>query len=133
MSPIFTCVIPVQAVPKERARVVNGRAYTPQKTRAFERFIKAYVRAELLKQRKLNLTRKKSVYYLNVVFFLKRPKSVTRKYPNVKPDCSNLVKAIEDALNGILWLDDSEIIDLGVRKRYAESKPHIAISLFIVE
>ena len=35
-----------------------------------------------------------------------------------KPDLSNLVKAIEDAGNGILWHDDCQITRLLVMKRY---------------
>lgn len=48
--------------------------------------------------------------------------------PTGKPDCSNMVKLVEDALNGVAWRDDSQIVSLGVRKRYAE-KPETRLTI----
>ena len=39
-------------------------------------------------------------------------------FPETKPDCSNVLKAVEDAMNGIVYLDDKQITDLCVIKRY---------------
>ena len=36
-----------------------------------------------------------------------------------KPDCSNFDKIVEDALTGIAWHDDAQIIDLHVHKEFA--------------
>lgn len=38
--------------------------------------------------------------------------------PTSKPDASNRLKLIEDALNGICWRDDSQIVDVRVVKQY---------------
>lgn len=35
-----------------------------------------------------------------------------------KPDCSNLVKAIEDACNGVLFKDDGQVVGMVVDKAY---------------
>jgi Holliday junction resolvase RusA-like endonuclease len=40
--------------------------------------------------------------------------------PTVKPDCNNFSKAL-DALNGVVWLDDKQIVEETVRKIYAEA------------
>lgn len=40
-------------------------------------------------------------------------------FPIGKPDCDNLIKAIFDALNGIVWRDDSQIVRAEVSKVYA--------------
>lgn len=39
--------------------------------------------------------------------------------PTSKPDIDNVVKAIFDGCNGVLWRDDVLVVELAVRKRYA--------------
>ena len=39
--------------------------------------------------------------------------------PTVKPDCDNIAKNINDALNGIAYPDDKQIVSLTVNKHYA--------------
>lgn len=39
-------------------------------------------------------------------------------YPTGKPDADNLAKLVLDALNGVFYLDDKQVVDLFVRKRY---------------
>jgi Holliday junction resolvase RusA-like endonuclease len=39
--------------------------------------------------------------------------------PTTKPDIDNVVKAIFDGLNGVVWKDDVQVVDLRVRKRYS--------------
>ena len=46
-----------------------------------------------------------------------------RILPEKKPDCDNIAKIILDALNKIAYIDDSQVIELVVKKRYsAEAK-----------
>jgi Holliday junction resolvase RusA-like endonuclease len=47
--------------------------------------------------------------------------------PTSKPDCDNIFK-MTDALNGIVWRDDAQIVDASVTKRYAE-KPETRITV----
>lgn len=68
------------------------------------------------------------------VFYLARPKSL-RKKTNVhhtkKPDLDKLTRTVNDALTGIVWNDDAQIVDLQVRKRYAppDTAPHVVITV----
>ena len=48
--------------------------------------------------------------------------------PTVKPDLSNYIKALEDALNGIIWADDNLIVSLEAKKFYAE-QPHLMVEI----
>lgn len=58
---------------------------------------------------------------LEIELVFTRPKSARkRQWHTVKPDASNVVKGIEDALNGLAWKDDSQVIELVVRKGYGE-------------
>lgn len=36
-----------------------------------------------------------------------------------RPDIENLAKAVMDAANGVLWIDDSQVVRLSVEKLYA--------------
>lgn len=41
-------------------------------------------------------------------------------YPTTKPDIDNVIKILSDAMNGIVWIDDKQTVDLVVKKRYAD-------------
>lgn len=42
-------------------------------------------------------------------------------YPTGKPDIDNTYKLLADALNGVLWRDDAQIVSLSVTKRYGRA------------
>lgn len=45
-----------------------------------------------------------------------------------KPDADNILKGIKDACNGIVWVDDSQVVMLTVRKLYhAEPAAIVAV------
>lgn len=70
---------------------------------------------------------------LSIVFTMPRPASHygTRKgvrYPKpdaphfhtIAPDATKLLRAAEDAMNGLLWTDDSRVVEQHVRKIYGD-------------
>lgn len=62
-----------------------------------------------------------SAYSLVVDFVLTRPASVPRHrrvHPTIKPDIDKLVRAINDALTGILFPDDCQVISVTMNKFY---------------
>ena len=48
--------------------------------------------------------------------------------PAKKPDIDNVVKAVLDALNGVAYRDDTQVVELHVRKSYSE-KPRVEVSI----
>jgi Holliday junction resolvase RusA-like endonuclease len=68
---------------------------------------------------------------LSCIFTLARPKGHYRtgryasslrprapEWPVVKPDCTKLLRAVEDALTGVVWRDDAQVVEQAVSKRY---------------
>jgi Holliday junction resolvase RusA-like endonuclease len=65
---------------------------------------------------------------VTLVFHLYRPKSAKRDAePTRRPDLDKLARAAIDALNGVLFKDDSQVIAIGARKRYATSATRLDI------
>jgi Holliday junction resolvase RusA-like endonuclease len=50
------------------------------------------------------------------------PRSASKRNPPThkasRPDADNIGKQIGDALNGVVWRDDAQIVDIRVRKLY---------------
>lgn len=67
-------------------------------------------------------------------FYLAKPPSVPKKRTQhvVKPDCSKLVRAGEDALTGVMYTDDAQVVEISARKHYG-SPERVIISVNILE
>jgi crossover junction endodeoxyribonuclease RusA len=59
---------------------------------------------------------------LRVRFDLPRPKSLPKKVTShtKRPDLDKLTRAVGDALTGVLWRDDSQVVSIEASKWYAE-------------
>ena len=58
---------------------------------------------------------------LSVNFYFERPPSAPKKrsFPVVKPDLDKLVRAVKDAMSGIVYHDDAQVVGYGnIRKHY---------------
>ena len=69
---------------------------------------------------------------LEVDFFLERPRSVkagVRPRPTVPPDLDKLVRGVGDGIgqSGLIFGDDSQIVEIIARKHYADDRPTGAI------
>lgn len=101
-------------IPKARARVtMGGHAYTPKRTKEYEGLVKREA-AEVMDgspptDRPVTVT-------VCVVF---GHKTKTEADPHTsRPDLDNVVKSVTDALNGVVYLDDSQIVGIAATKSY---------------
>lgn len=107
---------------KARPRFSNGRAYSPRATREAEAQIKAaYIKASEDRFGCV-ITAHESVPVDVFVFTNRNVLSSFRKrdgdtHPDTqKPDADNIAKLVLDALNGIAYVDDSQVREMLVIK-----------------
>ena len=121
---------------KGRPRYVQrtGRAYTPDKTVAYE---------ELVRQRYLEAAKGldfgEGPVCVIITAIFPIPKSFSKKkteqamegtlYPTKKPDWDNIGKIICDALNGIAYKDDSQVVNAMVVKVYGNCQK-VTVQMF---
>lgn len=70
---------------------------------------------------------------LFAVFRMRRPQRPKAPWPIVAPDLQHLVRAIEDAMSGILYDDDSQIVRLDVRKEYVKVDQAPGVTIVVSE
>ena len=110
-------IIEHRAVAKGRPRFSRGHTYTPKTTVDFEKLVLAefqnYIKDYVPTEKAISLT---------VNFYFKLPKKTKFKVGDPvtkRPDLTNILKSIEDGLNGHAYKDDSQIAEIVTRKRYA--------------
>lgn len=108
---------------------INGRAkaYDPEKSRNYKAYVKLLATQAMKEQR---FTMIDGPCCLDIIACFEVPKSKSKKFrqaalegrelPTKKPDLSNIVKGIEDALNGLVYRDDAHLVALCVSKYYSE-------------
>ena len=55
--------------------------------------------------------------------------SAVAYFPNRRGDLSNRIKIVEDALNGIAWIDDSQVMALQIERAIDKDNPRIEIEV----
>ena len=120
-----------EPVSKGRLRFGRGKTYTPAKTIAAETFI------QLCATQKGVPKMMNGPLRLTVTFSMGIPKSWSAKKkaeaelgnirPTSKPDIDNLIKLVGDALNGIAYKDDSQIVEIQAVKKYGKPQTIIHI------
>lgn len=129
----------LEPVAKGRPRfsTIGGivRTHTPKKTVDFENAVKA---AAIEQMKKAGSELMDGPVSLFVRFTIGIPESWPKwkrkaASENViahtgKPDIDNLIKGVKDALNGVAWIDDSQIMFLNTYKMYGEV-PNIKITI----
>lgn len=122
---------------KQRIRIAkDGHAYTPERTVKYEGRL-AYAAQQAMGDRPLLA----GPLHVRMDVYMDIPKSKPRRWreaalrgdirPTKKPDSDNFAKML-DACNMIVWIDDSQIVDLTVSKRYSDS-PRMVVEVREIE
>ena len=118
--------VPGEPVGKGRPRFVRatGRTYTPEKTERYENLVKLAFIKEYP-----DVVPIEGPISVEMVANFSIPKSWSKKKqalaaagalrPTKKPDTDNIAK-IKDALNGIAWIDDAQVVEESISKNYTE-------------
>jgi len=128
MSFMVTFKVDADPVGKQRARYAKRgnhvMAYTPDKTRNYESLIKEAAIEAMGSSEPLETPVTLYLYIRAPI-----PKSLPKKRieaclnglekPIKKPDASNVLKSVEDAMNGVVYKDDSQIVNIHVSKVYS--------------
>lgn len=114
-----------QPIAKGRPRLGKWGTYTPEKTINYENLVKMSYLEEHKGKELL-----KGELSMIINFYFAIPKSTSKKNRklmnegkirhNKKPDIDNCIKSITDALNGIAYKDDSQIVQVKACKLYSE-------------
>ena len=107
------------------------QTYTPANTAEYEKLVR-------LKFQNAGGVIAENPVKVEIVAFFTPPKSTKKRdriemlanriLPEKKPDVDNIAKIILDALNGIAYKDDSQVVELSVKKKYAsEAKVSVHI------
>ena len=65
---------------------------------------------------------------MTIQFRLARPKSVKRNFPHVAPDLDKLIRAVLDALTGVAYLDDGQVVSIVATKVYGTPGASITVA-----
>jgi Holliday junction resolvase RusA-like endonuclease len=122
---------------KERPRgTKDGHFYTPEKTRSYEAALK-YAAQQVMGDR-IPMAGPLRVDMRIIVpiaaSWAQKRQAAARfgfEMPTKKPDIDNVQKML-DALNLIVWVDDAQIVDTHVVKRYGD-KPGLWVDVYKIE
>lgn len=105
----------------------SGLAYTPTMTRQYEQLVR---QSFMLAYRGFTAYGIHTPLKATIEAYFEIPKSASRirksrmiahtERPTKKPDTDNIAKIILDALNGLVYHDDAQIVELSLAKAYGE-------------
>lgn len=111
----------------------HARMFTPAKTVAYEGLV-AYAAEQAMGDRAL--LEGPCRIELDVVCTV--PASWSQKkqamavagevWPTKKPDADNVLKAVCDGINGVVWKDDTQVVIVAMRKRYGRT-PGVSVTV----
>ena len=127
--------INVKPIGKGRPRfnTYTHRTYTPPKTREYEEAIKKefmlwYNKEDMYKEEPLEVMIRANFKIPKSYSKRQYGECVGKPYQH-KPDTDNIAKAVLDALNGLAYKDDTQVVKLKVEKLYNEYEDYVYIEI----
>lgn len=102
------------------------RAYTDKKTVSYENLVKVYASNAMWGRPPMTGPVRMAIQIKVVppASWSKKKRELAlsgQNPPTSKPDIDNVIKAIFDAMNGVVFVDDKQVFDVHVTKHYAET------------
>lgn len=126
--------VPGEVRPKDRPRFTRtGRIFTPQRTLDYENKVKSCY----ISKYPYGVAFPEEAVEMSLNIYVQVPKSFSQKkkqkmieseYPTKKPDTDNMLKAVSDALNGVAYTDDKQVVSVKVNKYWSE-EPRAEVEL----
>lgn len=132
MTPALSFEITGMPIGKARPRVTRHGTYTPKVTRLYEQHVRLSGGSAMARAKLRPFTGPVGAHFK---FVFTVPKSWPKwrreaaRWAVGRTDLDNYVKAVADALNGICYADDRQIVSLIASKRYG-SCPHTLVQLW---
>lgn len=130
-------IIPIEPKGKGRPRhTKSGHTYTPLATRVYERKLREVIAAAWPHENGTVLAPLAGPIGASILAEFALPKAAkpgSRPHHIQKPDGDNIAKAVLDALNGIVFVDDAQVVDLRVRKVWATETSALHIGVFSLD
>lgn len=128
--------IPGKLVSKQRPKFSRKdgiiRTYTPEKTVNYENWVKMCWMNSGQEKMQGNIIAVIVARFMIPQSFSKKKRNELNEKPcPKKPDCDNIAKSILDALNGIAYDDDAQIVELSVSKVYSANEE--GVDLYLTE
>ena len=113
------------------------KAYDPTKSRDYKQYVR------LVASEDAPETPVTGAVVLSLKIYRAVPKSMSKRKreaalagklrPTTRPDVSNVLKGVEDALKGLWYADDSQIVGYGTLGKWYDKQPRIEIAMQEIE
>ena len=125
-------VIYGEPIPQGRPRFTKtGHTYDPERSRNYKQLVRFWVTQHL---KKIDDWKPfENALCVDLTFYMGIPSSWSKKkriqaiQGQIRPtskrlgDADNLCKSVTDAISGLVYVDDSQIVNLGISKYYSET------------
>lgn len=115
---VLRFVIPIHPIPKQSVRFGYRKGYTPKRIKSYEKKIEQVV------QQFATQNFEDALLTVELWFYREN---------RIRTDCDNLAKPVMDAMEGILFDNDNQVMDLNIRKRFDKQNPRIEVAIALFE